>query len=68
LPFSPADAKLSSEIEADLERKGLITRRIDVMIAAIAINRAARFVTHKPKHFEGIKEFGLEFFADEPDS
>jgi tRNA(fMet)-specific endonuclease VapC len=68
LPFSPADAKLSSEIEVDLERKGLTTRRMDVMIAAIAINHAARFLTYNTKHFERIKEFGLEFFPGEPDS
>ena len=63
LPFSPEDAKLSSRIESSLEKKGAMVRRMDAMIAATVINHGAKICTYNVKHFERMKEFGLEFFG-----
>jgi len=62
LPFSFEDAKLSSRIESGLEKKGAMVRRMDAMIAATVINHRGRICTYDLKHFERMKEFGLEFF------
>ena len=64
-PFDSKDAELSSRIEVGLEAKGLMVRSMDAMLAAIVIRRAARLYTYNIKHFERMKEFGLELFAAE---
>jgi tRNA(fMet)-specific endonuclease VapC len=63
LPFSLEDAKLSSRIESGLEKKGAMVRRMDTMIAATVINHGAKICTYDFKHFERMKEFGLELFS-----
>ena len=63
LPFTLEDAKLSSRIEASLEKKGSMAGRMDSMIAATVINRGGKICTYDLKHFERMKEFGLEFFS-----
>jgi predicted nucleic acid-binding protein len=63
LPFTLEDAKLSSRIEASLEKKGSMVGRMDSMIAATVINRGGKICTYDLKHFEKMKEFGLEFFS-----
>ncbi len=66
IAFTAEDARLSSRIEVGLERKGAMIRRMDTMIAAIAINHRAELLTHDVRHFERMKEFGLKLFQDNP--
>ena len=63
LPFSREDANLSSRIESGLEKKGATVRRMDAMIAATVINHGGKLLTYDLKHFDRMKEFGLEFFG-----
>jgi predicted nucleic acid-binding protein len=63
LPFTLEDAKLSSKIEAGLEKKGSMVERMDTMIAATVINSGGKICTYDLKHFERMEEFGLEFFS-----
>ena len=63
LALSLEDAKLSSRIESGLEKKGAMVRRMDAMIAATVINHGGKLCTYDLKHFERMKEFGLEFFS-----
>lgn len=63
LPFSLEDAKLSSRIESGLEKKGNMVRRMDAMIAATIINHGGKICTFDLKHFERMREYGLEFFG-----
>ena len=63
LPFTLEDAKLSSKIEAGLEKKGSMVERMDTMIAATVINGGGKICTYDLRHFERMKEFGLEFFS-----
>lgn len=64
LPFTDRDSRLSSQIEAALEQKGLPVRRMDTMIAAVAINFDARFFTFNSKHFYRMNSFGLKLFEE----
>lgn len=59
IEFNKNDAGLSAKIEYDLEKKGKTISRTDTMIAAIAINRKAKFFTFNKKHFQIIKQLKL---------
>ena len=52
IPFTKDDAVLSSRLEQDYEAQGI--SRIDAMIAAVAINKKARFFTFNKRHFQAI--------------
>jgi len=56
IDYTKQDAELSSRIELDMENAGLKTRRMDTMIAAIAINHSAKLFTLDKKHFEPISK------------
>jgi tRNA(fMet)-specific endonuclease VapC len=64
IAFTAEDARLSGSIEVGLEKKGAMVRRMDTMIAAIAINHGADLLTYDVRHFERMKDFGLRLFQD----
>ena len=59
IEFNKKDAELSAKLEFQLEKKGEINSRIDIMIAAIVINRKAKIYTFNKKHFKTIKQVEL---------
>jgi len=64
LPCEKKEAELSSRLELAAERRGRAVRRIDSMIAAIAINRSARLSTLDLRHFEQFVHDGLKIFRN----
>lgn len=52
LEFNKEDVRLSAKLEIECERKGKKIARIDVMIAAMTINRKAKLFTFNKKHFQ----------------
>lgn len=64
ISFTKEDAKLSSRIELDAERKGKAVRRTDAMIAAVAVTNHASLYS-LDSHFKTIEslKIGLELFA-----
>lgn len=56
IDYTADDARLSSQIELDMDRLGRTVRRTDTMIAAIAINRSMKLLTLNTKHFKPISE------------
>lgn len=54
------DAKLSLEIYKKLKQDGNILDYRDIFIASICINNNLKLLTENKKHFERLKEFGLE--------
>ena len=67
MPYAKANADLSSRLELAAERRGRPVRRLDSMIAAVAINRSARLSTMDIAHFEQFAKDGLKLFgAKEP--
>jgi len=59
VPYSKADAELSSKLELAAEKRGRPVRRLDSMIAAIAISRSATLSTLDAGHFEQFANDGL---------
>ena len=51
--YNKEDARLSSKLEVEMEKRGRKIARLDCMIAAIAINRNAYLYTLNTKHFMG---------------
>ena len=62
LDYTKKDAALSSKLEQEGERTGTSVRRVDAMMAAIAMNNGAALYTLDPKHYNGFKSLGLKFF------
>lgn len=62
LPYGKEDAELSSRLELAAEKRGTPVRRMDSMIAAVAINRSARLSTLDLGHFEQFARDGLKLF------
>ncbi|MDG6901929.1 MAG: type II toxin-antitoxin system VapC family toxin [Nitrososphaerota archaeon] len=62
LPYEKEDAEVSSRLELTAEKRGKPVRRIDTMIAAVAINRSARLSTLDSRHFEQFTQDGLHLF------
>lgn len=61
--YSREDALLSSEIEFEVEKSGTPVRRMDCMIAAVAIRKSMELLTLDLKHFEPIaNKSRLKFF------
>ena len=58
LPFDTAAATLAAELFNEIGRPR--TRRVDVMIAAIAIKQGANLATLNTAHFEPMVKHGLE--------
>ncbi len=63
LNYTKKDASVSSKIELESERKGMLIRRTDSMIAAITINNAASLFTLDLKHFKPLETLGLQLFS-----
>lgn len=59
IEFARNDAKLSAEIEVQMEKKGQMVSRTDTMIAAITINRRAKLFTYNKHHYQNIKHLQL---------
>ena len=59
IDFTKEDAKLSAKLQNQAERNGIVIPIIDVMIAAIAINRNAKLFTYNTKHFKTINKLKL---------
>ncbi|MDG6969574.1 MAG: type II toxin-antitoxin system VapC family toxin [Nitrososphaerota archaeon] len=62
IPYAKEDADLSSRLELAAERRGTAVRRLDSMIAAIAINRWAELSTFDSAHFGQFAKDGLKLF------
>lgn len=62
LGYTKRDARLSAQIELEAERRGEPVRRLDSMIAAIAMNLGASLYTLDLKHFQPLADMGLELF------
>jgi tRNA(fMet)-specific endonuclease VapC len=62
LDYTKKDAALSSKLEQEGERTGTPVRRVDAMMAAIAMNNGAALYTLDLKHYNGFKSLGLKFF------
>lgn len=62
LPYEKEDAEVSSRLELAAERRGKPVRRIDTMIAAVAINKSARLSTLDSRHFGQFTQDGLHLF------
>ena len=62
LDYTKKDAALSSKLEQEGERTGTSVRRVDAMMAAIAMNNGAALYTLDLKHYNGFKSLGLKFF------
>ncbi|MDG6988525.1 MAG: type II toxin-antitoxin system VapC family toxin [Nitrososphaerota archaeon] len=61
-PYTKEDAELSSRLELAAEKRGTAVRRLDSMIAAIAVNRSAKLSTFDLRHFEQFAKDGLKLF------
>lgn len=62
LEYTKKDARLSAELELETEKRGNPIRRMDSMIAAIAMNKGAALYTFDLKHFQHLKALGLKLF------
>jgi tRNA(fMet)-specific endonuclease VapC len=62
LTYTKNDAVLSSVLELETEKQDKPIRRTDTMVAAIAINNNAILYTFDLKHFEPLKNQGLNLF------
>jgi len=62
VPYERRDAELSSRLELAAEERGGPVRRLDSMIAAVAINRSAELATLDVGHFQPFAQNGLKIF------
>jgi len=62
VPYERRDAELSSRLELAAEERGRPVRRLDSMIAAVAINRSAELATLDVGHFQPFVQNGLKIF------
>ncbi len=60
IPFEERDALLSARLEEEAERRGHPVKRLDAMIAAVAINWDARLYTFNRRHFAEFRDSGLK--------
>ncbi len=60
LGYGRGDAQLSANLELAAQRRGKTIPRMDVLIAAIAINNNATLYTFNREHFENLIEDGLK--------
>jgi tRNA(fMet)-specific endonuclease VapC len=60
LSLTEKSVEISSEIYADLRKKGTPVDDIDLLIAGVAIANNLVLITHNQKHFSKIKELELE--------
>ncbi len=64
IAYTKEDAELSSQIELDMEKEGMVVRRVDTMVAAIAINHSMKLLTLDSKHFEPLsRKTQLKLFS-----
>ena len=63
LDYTKRDALISAEIEVEAERSGSSIRRMDAMIASVAINHGALLYTFNKKHFKPLEDMGLKLFS-----
>jgi len=61
LGYGKSDTELSVDLELSAERSGKAIPRMDVIIAAIAINNGCSLYT-LDNHFEVLADFGLKLF------
>jgi len=62
LEYTKREARLSAELELEMEKRGSPIRRMDSMIAAIAMNKGAALYTFDLKHFQHLKPLRLKLF------
>ncbi|MDT8398493.1 MAG: type II toxin-antitoxin system VapC family toxin [Pseudomonadales bacterium] len=60
LPFGRAEAKLSADIRAKLERKGTPIGPYDLLIAGTAVSNNAVLVTNNTKEFSRVPKLQIE--------
>ncbi len=61
--YTKEDAILSAKLELEAERRGTPTRRTDAMIAAVAINNGAKLFSFDSKHFQSLRNMGLQLIS-----
>jgi tRNA(fMet)-specific endonuclease VapC len=59
LPFGKAEAKVSAEIRAQLEKRGTPIGPYDILIAGTALANQATLVTHNSDEFKRIKNLDV---------
>lgn len=64
LPLSLTTMDITSDIYADLRRRGLLVPPIDILIAATAIEYNALLVTANLRHFTIIRNLDCENWAE----
>ena len=60
LPFAAAEARLSAQLRARLERAGTPIGPLDSLIAGTALAHGATLVTHNVKEFQRVDRLALE--------
>lgn len=60
LPFEREDARVAAELRANLHRKGTPIGAYDLLLAASALRRGLRIVTHNAREFARVDGLGLE--------
>ena len=58
--ISEASANSSSDIYADLRRKGITIGTSDILIPGIAVENDLTLITNNEKHYEGIQNLKIE--------
>ena len=60
LPFEREDARVAAQLRASLNSQGTPIGAYDVLLAACALRRGLKIVTHNPRDFGRVGGLGLE--------
>jgi tRNA(fMet)-specific endonuclease VapC len=60
LPFEREDARVAAQLRASLNRQGTPIGAYDLLLAACALRRGLKIVTHNAREFARIAGLGLE--------
>jgi len=60
LPFEREDARVAAQLRANLNSQGTPIGAYDLLLAACALRRGLRIVTHNAREFDRIGGLGLE--------
>lgn len=64
LPFEREDARVAAQLRANLNRQGTPIGAYDLLLAACALRRGLRIVTHNAREFDRVGGLGLEDWRD----
>jgi tRNA(fMet)-specific endonuclease VapC len=60
LPFEREDARVAAQLRASLNSQGMPIGAYDLLLAACALHRGLRIVTHNAREFIRVGGLGLE--------